>query len=100
VKRMRKNTRTTHKILDTCITVRAEDNYDNPERMIRKFRKLVKNAGIMEELRERSYHKPKSEHRRERKRDKQRLIDKVNRIREELFKPRDRTKFRKRKRRN
>jgi ribosomal protein S21 len=93
---MRKNKRTPHQRIETCITVRAEDNYDNPERMIRKFRKLVKNSGLMEEMRERLYHKPKSELRREKNRDKQRTIDKVNRTREELFKPRDRTKFRKR----
>ena len=96
MKRMRRKNRPTHKRIETCISVRAEDNHDNPERMIRKFRKLVKNSGMMEELRERRYHKPRSELRRERKREKQRTIDKVNRIREELFKPRDRIKFRKR----
>jgi len=58
--------------------------------MIRRFRKLVKNEGIMQEIYDRRYYTSPSEVRREEKRQRQRLINKVNRRREELFKPRDR----------
>lgn len=79
-----------NKEFNTCITVRAEDNNNDPERMIRRFRKLVKNEGIMQEIYDRRYYTSPSEVRREEKRQRQRLINKVNRRREELFKPRDR----------
>jgi len=58
--------------------------------MIRRFRKMVKNEGIVEECRNRQHFQSESEKRREKKEDRQRLIDKVNRKREELLKPRDR----------
>ena len=95
---MKKNFKTSRKKIDTCITVRAEDHMNNPERMIRKFQKMVKSSGLMDELRERRYYKSDSENNRERKRAKQRLVDKVNRKREELFKARDRGKSTRRKR--
>ena len=76
------------------MVVRAQDNNGDPERMIRRFRKLVKAEGIIEELRNRRYFKPPSEKRREQKEERQRLINKVNRRREELLKPRDRYKKR------
>ena len=87
--KMRKNKRN-KQLIEPCVTVRAEDHRGDPERMIRKFRKLVKNEGIIEECRSRSYFVSESEIRRQRKEDKQRLIDKVNRRRDELLKPRDR----------
>ena len=87
--RKRKN-----KVLSPCVTVRAEDNHNDPERMIRRFRKLVKAEGIIEEQRRRRYFKPDSEKRREQKEERQRLINKVNRRRTELLKPRDRYKKR------
>ena len=80
--------------LSPCITVRAEDNNNDPERMIRRFRKLVKAEGIVEEVRNRRYFKPDSEKRREQKEERQRLINKANRRRTELLKPRDRYKRR------
>lgn len=91
---MRNNRRDFSKPLEPCVTVRAEDHHNDPERMIRRFRKMIKAAGLLEEMRERSYFKPPSERRREKKEQKQRLIDKVNRQREELLKPRDRYKKR------
>jgi len=87
--RRRKN-----KPLEPCITVRAEDNNGDVDRMVRRFRKLVKMEGIIEEQRNRRYFKAPSEKRREQKEERQRLINKVNRRRTELLKPRDRYKKR------
>ena len=80
--------------LNPCITVRAQDNNGDPERMIRRFRKMVKAEGIIDEVRSRRYFKSPSELRREQKQERQRLINKVNRRRDELLKPRDRYKKR------
>jgi len=87
--RRRKN-----KPLEPCVTVYAEDNNNDADRMIRRFRKLVKMEGIIEEQRNRRYFKAPSEKRREQKEERQRLINKVNRRRDELLKPRDRYKKR------
>ena len=83
-----------NKVIEPCVVVRAEDNNGDPERMIRRFRKLVKMEGIIEEQRNRRYFKSDSEKRREQKEEKQRLINKVNKRRIELLKPRDRYKKR------
>jgi ribosomal protein S21 len=87
---MRRNNKRHDKPLSPCVTVTAADNKDDPDRMIRRFRKLVKNEGIIEECRHRRHFRSQSEKRREQKEDKQRLIDKVNKRRDELLKPRDR----------
>jgi len=87
--RKRKN-----KLIEPCVVVRAEDNNGDAERMIRRFRKMVKMEGIIEEVRNRRYFKAPSEKRREQKEERQRLINKVNRRRDELLKPRDRYKKR------
>jgi len=89
-----KNRKNQTKKIDTCITVRAEDHRDDPERMIRRFRKLVKNDGILEEARERSHYVKPSERKRNERRERQRKIDKVNKKRVELLKPRDQYKKR------
>ena len=69
----------------TRTTVTAEECGYNPDRMIKKFSKKVKKDGIMEEIRCRtSYIKP-SVARAERKRARKRLIQKVNKQREDLF---------------
>ena len=83
------NNKSKDKKIDTVITVRADDHRGDPERMIRRFRKLVKNSNLMEELRERRYYKSPSERNRDKNRDRQRKIQKVNNKREELLKPRD-----------
>lgn len=83
-----------NKVLSPCVTVRAEDNNGDPDRMIRRFRKMVKMEGIIEEQRNRRYFKAPSEKRREQKEERQRLINKVNKRRTELLKPRDRYKKR------
>jgi len=69
--------------------VTAEECHDNPEKMVRRFIKKVKSAGILEEARSRTHFKKPSEERREKKRERKRLIQKVNKQREELFKPRE-----------
>jgi hypothetical protein len=43
-KKMRNNRRNNNKPLEPCVTVRAEDNHGDPERMIRRFRKMVSAA--------------------------------------------------------
>ena len=91
---MRNKKRNQNKRIDTCITVRAEDHRDDPEKMIRRFRKLVKNDGILEEARERRHYTKPSELKRNKLRERQRKIDKVNKKRVELLKPRDQYKKR------
>ena len=84
-----------------CISVSAEECHGNAEKMVRKFIKKVKKEGIVEEFRSRRYHVKPSEIRREEKRNKQRVVEKVNKRREELLKPRDpRFRAAKKKRRN
>tara|TARA_R110002060_G_scaffold62027_1_gene71427 strand:- start:958 stop:1236 length:279 start_codon:yes stop_codon:yes gene_type:complete len=69
----------------TRTTVTAEECGYNPERMIKKFSKKVKKDGIMEEIRRRSFYVKPAVERAQRKRDRKRLIQKVNKQREELF---------------
>lgn len=76
--------------IDTCVTVYAADCNDNPEKMIRRFSKLVKKAGIIEEYRERSRFIKPTVRRAEAKRAKKRLIEKINKKRNELFKVKER----------
>ena len=90
VKIMKRNNRKNNKPLSPCVTVTAEEHRGDVDRMIRRFRKMVKNEGIIEECRERRHFKAPSEKRREQKEETQRLINKVNRRRDELLKPRDR----------
>jgi ribosomal protein S21 len=55
--------------------------------MIRKFIKKVKKDGIVEEYRSRRHYTKPSAIKAERRADRQRLIDKVNKDRSELLKP-------------
>ena len=55
--------------------------------MIRKFIKKVKKEGIVEEYRARRHYTKPSVIKAERRADRQRLIDKVNKDRTELLKP-------------
>ena len=75
------------KKLSGTIEVRAEElgNRYSPELLVKKFNKMVRNEDLMDELRERRYYKKPSERRTERLQDRQRVIDKVNRRREELY---------------
>jgi|TARA_R110000851_G_scaffold59358_3_gene137469 ribosomal protein S21 len=67
------------------VTVHANECGDNADRMIRKFIKKVKKEGIIDEVRERRYFKKKTTVRAERKRNKKRLVQKINKQRDELF---------------
>ena len=83
-------------VLDTCITVRADECGGDAEKMVRRFTKKVKRDGIIDEFRERTHFTKPSAIGAERKRAKKRLIAQVNRKRNELFTARDNFKRRKR----
>tara|TARA_R110000796_G_scaffold4338_4_gene16831 strand:+ start:8348 stop:8650 length:303 start_codon:yes stop_codon:yes gene_type:complete len=77
------------KNINGCITVTQQECQGNVDKMIRKFIKKVKNDGIIEEYRSRTHFTKPSDVRREERRNVQRTIQKVNKQREELFRPRD-----------
>jgi ribosomal protein S21 len=68
-----------------CVTVEAEECHGDAERMVRKFIKKVKRDGIIDEFRDRTHYKKPSVVKRIKKAARQRLVDKVNNKREELF---------------
>ena len=78
------------------ISVTDEEVRGDADKMVRRFIKKVKAEGLMEEIKERSYYKSPSLLDREKRRQTKRLIQNVNKKREELFKPKDR--FRKKRR--
>ena len=82
--------------LQPLITVTAEECGGNAEKMVRKFSKKVKKEGLMEELRSRRHFIKPTVLRAEKKRQKKRLIQKVNKKRDELFTARDSYKRRRR----
>jgi len=69
------------------VKVTAEECGGNADKMVRRFLKKVKKEKIMEEVKDRAYFTQKTIIRREAKRNKQRLINKVNQKREMLSKP-------------
>jgi ribosomal protein S21 len=75
------------KKISGTLTVTAEElgSRYSAELLVKRFSKKVRDEGIMDEIRERLYHKKPSELRRESKQRRQRVIDKVNRERNELF---------------
>jgi len=81
-----------------CLTVTAEECQGNADKMVRRFIKKSKKEGIVEEYRSRTHYAKPSDVKREEKRRRQRMIEKVNKRRDELLKPRD-PKVRKAKRR-
>ena len=76
------------KPLRKFVTVTSEECQGNPEKMVRRFIKKVKADGLLEEVRSRTHFTKPSEVKRMKNRDTKRLIQKVNKHREELFKPR------------
>ena len=82
--------------LEPLITVTAEECGGNAEKMVRRFSKKVKKEGLMEELRSRRHFIKPTVLRAEKKRQKKRLIQKVNKKRDELFTARDSYKRRRR----
>jgi len=77
------------KKINSLITVTSEECAGNPERMIKKFSKIVKRDGILEEARERARFKKNSVKRSEDKRKRKRLIEKLNKKQKELINIRD-----------
>jgi ribosomal protein S21 len=75
--------------LSGVLTVTAEECGGNVDKMIRRFIKKEKIEGIVEEYRSRTHFVKPSDVKREERRQVKRLIEKVNRQRRELFKPRD-----------
>ncbi len=59
--------------------------------MVRKFNKKVRKEGIIDEIRERRRFTPNSVKTAERKRAKRRIVQKINRKRDELFNPKGNT---------
>ena len=78
------------------LTVSAHECGGDAEKMVRKFIRKVKKEGIVEEVRERSHFVKPTQVRAERKRNKKRLIQKINKKRTELFTTRDKFKRRSR----
>lgn len=74
-----------NKRVTTQITVTADECGGNAEKMIRRFSKKVKKDGIIEEYRSRTHYVKPTTRRSEEKRQRRRLIQKVNRKREELL---------------
>ena len=83
-------------VIETCITVHAEECNGDAEKMVRRFTKKVKRDGIIDEFRSRTHFVAPSEINRQRKQEKKRIVAQVNRRRDELLTPRDRYKRRKR----
>jgi ribosomal protein S21 len=79
--------RKNHKELSGVVEVTAEECNGNVDKMIRRFAKQVKKERIIEEVRDRSHFKKKTIIRAEAKRNKRRLINKVNQRREMLLAP-------------
>tara|TARA_Y100001963_G_C6439841_1_gene290897 strand:+ start:143 stop:433 length:291 start_codon:yes stop_codon:yes gene_type:complete len=73
---------------EPLVVVRHDECHGNAEKMVRKFIKKVKREGIIDECRERRYFKKPTAVRAERKRNKERLIKKLNAQRSALSDPR------------
>ncbi|HCT54718.1 MAG TPA: 30S ribosomal protein S21 [Balneola sp.] len=80
-----KNRPKRQKEISGVVTVRAAECGGDPEKMVRRFIKKVKKEGIIEEFRDRRYYKKPKVVKAEEKRNRKRLIEKINKRREELF---------------
>jgi ribosomal protein S21 len=76
------------KTTQPLVTVHHEECHGDAEKMVRKFIKKVKREGILDECRERRYFKKPTVIKTEKKRNKKRLINKVNAQRDALSDPR------------
>ena len=72
--------------LNGVIEVKNSQNGDS-ELLVKKFIRKVRNSGILDEYRSRRYFKSKSEGRREKAAEKERIIRRVNERRSNLLKP-------------
>ena len=80
-----------NKNITACVTVTDKECQGNAEKMVRRFLKKVKKEGIVEEYRQRSHFIKPATRRAEAKRQRRRVINKVNKKREELFNFSDRS---------
>jgi len=69
----------------TFIEVRSEECRDNADIMVRKFIKKVRKSGILDEVRDRKYYKKPSIVKNEKKRRRQKLLNKLNQKEKELY---------------
>jgi len=71
---------------------------ESVEKAMRKLKKILKKSGLFDELKERRYYEKPSVKRRKKKVQRQRLIDKQNKLRkleeERLYKPKPKRKKR------
>ena len=88
-KRYNKNFKNSKKPLTGVLTVTLEDCGGSVDKMVRRFIKKEKVEGSVEEYRSRRHYSKPSDIKREERRQTKRMIEKVNRQRLELFKPRD-----------
>ncbi len=92
--------RNTPKTITGCLVVTADECGGNAEKMVRRFIKKAKNEKIVEEYRERTHYRKPSQVKAEKRRERRRLIEKVNKQNELLLnKDRVKTQGRKRPRR-
>lgn len=81
--------RHSQKNISGCVTVTLDECHGNADKMVRRFVKKVKKEGIVDEFLAHAHYTKPSEVRREARRQRQRVIEKVNKQRQELLKPRD-----------
>tara|TARA_R100001510_G_C7647658_1_gene205000 strand:+ start:206 stop:502 length:297 start_codon:yes stop_codon:yes gene_type:complete len=86
-----KRRRGPRKISGTLEVSESDPGIKNADSMVRRFNKKVRKEGIIDEVRERRHFTPNSVKNTERKRTKRRLIEKINRKRDELFNPKGNT---------
>ena len=72
------------------VTVTSDECHGDPDKMVRRFIKKVKNEGIVEQVRERKTFTKPSEVRRLQKAATRKVIEKVNKQRQVLFNPGER----------
>ncbi len=97
---MRQRRRSPRKIsgrIEVSITDHGVKSIDS---MVRKFNKKVRKEGIIDEVRDRKQFTPNSVKTAERKRAKRRIVEKINRKRDELFNPKGNTYEVRRRRKN
>jgi len=78
------------KTMSGRVTVTADECGGNADKMVRRFIKKVKNEKIVDECRDRTAYKKPSQVRAEKRRQRQRLIEKVNKQNQILFNNKDR----------
>tara|TARA_Y100000592_G_C5231849_1_gene204223 strand:- start:14 stop:301 length:288 start_codon:yes stop_codon:yes gene_type:complete len=94
--RPNRNRKNKNKKIQTQVTVYLEDCNNNPEKMVKRFSRMVKKSGIIDECRQRSHYVKPSVRRTEEKRNRKRLIEKINKKRDELINVKSRVPKRRR----